>query len=69
MNSIQQKIVEQIRQELGASEDTEHLVDWIIDLWSTFDILVDRFGNTRAIQIVIASDPLRPASIPELLLA
>jgi hypothetical protein len=58
VNNVQQDIVEQIRKELGACEDTEHLIDWTIDLWSTFAILIDRFGEARAIQIVTASESL-----------
>jgi len=28
-------LIEHIREELGASEDTEHLIDWLLDAWAS----------------------------------
>ncbi len=57
MNSVQQSIIQQIRQELGETEDTEHLIDWLLDCWETVEILEKRFGETRALQLLAACAP------------
>jgi hypothetical protein len=48
-------LIEQLRNELGANEDTEHLVDWLEDAWETLDLLRERFGESRAMQLYTAS--------------
>jgi len=54
VNIAQQDIVVQLRKELGDSEATEHLIDWLLDAWSTLEMLRDRFGEARAMQIFTA---------------
>jgi hypothetical protein len=56
-NRTQQQIIQQLREELGASEGTEHLIDWLIDAWETLEHLRDRFGEARAMQLYTASVP------------
>ena len=51
-------LLEQLRKELGASEDTEHLIDWLLDAWTTLAMLRERFGETRAMKLYTASTPL-----------
>jgi hypothetical protein len=63
-----QEIIAQIRKELGNCEDTEHLIDWLEDLWATFEVLTDRFGEGRAIQVVTAQAPLPQESKREAVL-
>ena len=58
MNIAQQYIVQQLREELGETEETEHLVDWLLDAWETLEILRDRFGEARALQLLTAYAPL-----------
>lgn len=54
MNIAQQYIVQQLRRELGESEATEHLIDWLLDAWDTLEMLRHRFGEARALQIFTA---------------
>ncbi len=68
MNIAQQYIVQQLRRELGASEATEHLIDWLLDSWATLDMLRDRFGEARALQLLTAYAPLPQASVQEAVL-
>lgn len=55
MNIAQQFIIAQLRKELERSEATEHLIDWLLDSWDTLEILRDRFGEARAMQIFTGS--------------
>jgi hypothetical protein len=63
MNSVQQSIIQQLRRELEVSEATEHLIDWLLESWETLEILRDRFGEARAVQLLIASPSLLPTSV------
>lgn len=65
MDSTQQSLVDQLSQELGKSEDTDILIEWLIDAWSTREMLVKRFGEVRAMQIFTASAPLPHVSTRE----
>ncbi len=58
MNIAQEYIVMQLRKELGENEATEHFVDWLLDAWQTLEMLRDRFGEARAMQIFTACAPL-----------
>jgi 2-keto-3-deoxy-galactonokinase len=53
----QQSLIRQLRKELGASEETEQLLDWLLDAWETLEILKDRFGEARALEIFTAYAP------------
>lgn len=55
-------MIMQLRRELGANEDTEHLIDWLQDAWSTLDMLRERFDETRARQFYmgVVSRPVPP---------
>ncbi len=46
------ELVRALEHELGTSEATAHLIDWLFDLWETFDYLIDRFGEETASKIV-----------------
>ncbi|GER83156.1 MAG: hypothetical protein IMW90_02850 [Thermogemmatispora sp.] len=52
-----------LRAELGASEETEHLIDWLLDMWETIDLLIARFGAARAWQIIATPAALWPQPI------
>lgn len=58
MNIAQEHTVTQLRKELGTSEETEQLIDWLVDSWDTLEMLRDRFGDARAIRIFTAYAPL-----------
>jgi hypothetical protein len=58
VNIVQQYIVQQLRKELGAGEATEHLIDWLMESWETLEILRDRFGEARALQLLTAYTPI-----------
>lgn len=62
MNKGQKELIEQIRRELGVCEDTEHLIDWLLDAWDTFEVLTERFGKHRAMQFYTASVSLSQES-------
>ena len=47
----EEDLIEQLRKELGASEDTEHLIDWLLDAWTTLEMLRERFGEARVMQL------------------
>ena len=62
VNIAQEYIVVQLRKELEKSEATEVLIDWLLDAWQTLEILQDRFGEARAMQIFTASARFPQAS-------
>ena len=68
MNIAQESIVQQLRRELGASEATEHLIDWLLDTWDTLEILRDCFGEARALQLLTAYAPLPQTVVQEAVL-
>jgi hypothetical protein len=68
VNIAQHSIVQQLRRELGAGEATEQLIDWLMDTWETLEILRDRFGEARALQLLTAYAPLPQASVQEAVL-
>jgi hypothetical protein len=57
VNIAQEYTIIQLRKELGDNEETEHLIDYLIDAWDTLEILRDRFGEAKAIQIFTAYAP------------
>lgn len=63
MNIAQQYIIQQFRKELGETEETEYLIDWLLDAWETLEILRDRFGEARALQLLTAYAPLLCANM------
>jgi hypothetical protein len=69
MNIAQQYIVQQLRQELGETEETEHLIDWLLDAWETLEILRDRFGEAKALQLLTAYAPLLRANMQKAAMA
>ena len=69
MHNAQEYIVSQVRKELGNSEATEHLIDWLLDSWSTLEVLKERFGERKAMQLYTASLPFSLAGkAPEAIL-
>jgi hypothetical protein len=68
VKSKQQELIQQLREELGASEDTEHLVDWLLDSWATLEMLRERFDEARALQLYTASASLLPTNKQEAVL-
>ncbi len=49
-------LVRVLLQELGESEETRVLIDWIRDLWETLDMLTERFGEETTIKIIRAPE-------------
>ena len=68
MKRDQQALIERLRRDLGASEDTEHLIDWLLDSWATLEMLRERFGEARALQLYTASTSLMSTSEREMVL-
>jgi hypothetical protein len=58
VNISQDYTIIQLRKELGNSEATEQLIDYLMDAWETWEILIHRFGEARAMQIFTAYAPL-----------
>ncbi|WP_376797467.1 hypothetical protein [Thermogemmatispora sp.] len=58
-----QDIIAALRTELGPGEETEHLIDWLLDMWETIDLLIARFGAARAWQIIATPASLWPQPI------
>lgn len=52
------QVLDIVRYELGDSQETEILMDWILDMWETMDLLVQRFGECAHKIISV------PASVP-----
>ena len=61
MRKTRTEILMEQQHHLGQSEQTEHLSDWVLDIWETRDLLVRRFGRTYASAIVDAADSCSPA--------
>jgi hypothetical protein len=47
-----------LRHELGNTEETEHLIDYVQELWETWDMLIERFGTKDAQKIINAPSHL-----------
>ncbi len=45
-------VIRILRSELGQTEETEHWVDWIQDMWETQDKLIERFGLDAVKKII-----------------
>ena len=60
MRKTRTEILTELQHYLGQSEQTEHLIDWVLDIWETRDLLVRRFGRTYASAIVEAIDASSP---------
>jgi hypothetical protein len=56
--ATRQDVLAVVRYELGDSQETEILIDWILDMWETIDLLMQRFGECAHKTILV------PASIP-----
>ena len=41
-----------LQDELGNSEKTAYLIDYIQDVWETFDLLLERFGRENTLKII-----------------
>ncbi|MBX5459347.1 MAG: hypothetical protein IRZ31_20850 [Thermogemmatispora sp.] len=63
LSASRQDHLSALRAELGASEETEHLIDWLLDMWETIDLLIARFGAARAWQIIATPATLWPQPI------
>ncbi|MBX5449473.1 hypothetical protein [Thermogemmatispora sp.] len=63
LSRSRQDLIAALREELGPSEESEHLIDWLLDMWETIDLLIARFGAARAWQIIAAPAVLRPQPI------
>jgi hypothetical protein len=60
MRKTRTEILMELHHHLGQSEQTEHLIDWVLDAWETWDVLIRRFGRAYASMIVEAIDASSP---------
>ena len=56
MRQTRFEIIKELQCMLGYSEETEHVIDWVRDVWETYDFLVKRIGRERAHQIINAME-------------
>jgi hypothetical protein len=54
MKKTRTEIVTELRRRLGQSENTEHLIDWVLDAWETMDFLLACFGRAYTFTIIEA---------------
>lgn len=54
MRKTQMEIITDLRHRLGQNEQTEHLIDWVLDMWETRKFLLKRFGRAYTFTIVEA---------------
>ena len=54
MRKTRTEILMELRCQLGPGEQTEHLIDWILDAWQTTDFLIRRFGRASTLTIIEA---------------
>ncbi len=63
--ATRQDVLAVVRYELGDSQETEILIDWILDMWETMDLLMQRFGeHAHKIIHVPACETHDPSSLP-----
>ncbi len=55
MRQTRSEMIKALRQTLGQSEETEHVIDWVQDAWSTYDHLSKLIGKAYACQIMEAT--------------
>jgi hypothetical protein len=56
MRQTRLEIIKELSSVLGHSEETEHVIDWVQEVWETYDFLVKRVGREHAHQIMNAID-------------
>ena len=56
MKQTRSEMIKALRCTLGHSEETEHVIDWVQDAWSTYDFLSKLIGKSYACQIMEATD-------------
>jgi hypothetical protein len=54
MSKTRAEVLIELQHRLGPSENTAHLLDWILDLWETHDFLLKRLGKEYTENIVSA---------------
>ncbi|SRR5579884_687043 len=52
-----------LKRELGETEETNHLLDYLTDAWETMDLLVERFGREDATKLITAPSHLNENSL------
>jgi uncharacterized protein YoaH (UPF0181 family) len=52
--ATRQNVLQALLHELGDTEATQHLLDYIQDMWSTLDLLTERFGPEATRTIIDA---------------
>ncbi len=56
MKKTRAEILTELRHRLGVSENTEHLLDWIFDVWETRDFLLRLLGREYTNAIIEATE-------------
>ena len=56
-----QHLIQVLLHEMGDTEESAHLIDWILDMWETIDALKTQFGEETA-QTIIEALPYLPCS-------
>jgi len=54
MRKTQMEIITDLRHRLGQNEQTEHLIDWVLDMWETRNFLLKCFGGAYTFTIIEA---------------
>ena len=54
MRKTRADILIELEHRFGHSEETEHLLDWVRDLWETRDLLLKRLGSAYTMVILNA---------------
>ncbi len=57
--------INRLRDVFGRSEETEHVIDWVQDVWETYDLLVKLVGRECAHQIINAMDVCPDPGTPD----
>ena len=52
MRQTRFEMMRELRRLIGNNEETEHLIDWLLDAWQTYDGLVERVGQECASQMM-----------------
>lgn len=56
MRKTRAEILIELQNRLGPNETTEHLIDWVLDLWETRDFLFRLLGRESTATIIEAAE-------------
>jgi hypothetical protein len=56
MKKTRAEVLIELRHRLGTSENTEHLIDWLLDVWETRDFLLRLLGREYTATVIEATE-------------